>query len=104
MLTQGKLEREDVSITNVTDDYGILTVQGPKSREVPPFLPSSLPSFLPSFLPPSLPACLPPFLPSFLPSVLPSFPPSFFTFFLPSFPPSFFSFRIYLILLLGSNQ
>lgn len=34
MLTQGKRDNEAVTITNITDDYGMLVLGGPKSREV----------------------------------------------------------------------
>jgi dimethylglycine dehydrogenase len=34
LLTKGKLDDEDVEIKNVTDDYGVLVVTGPKSRLV----------------------------------------------------------------------
>ncbi|MEM7223180.1 MAG: FAD-dependent oxidoreductase [Pseudomonadota bacterium] len=33
-LTQGKLDGEDVSVTNVTDDIGVLVLAGPRSRDV----------------------------------------------------------------------
>ncbi len=34
LLTQCKMDGEDVTITNVTDDYGVLVVVGPRSREL----------------------------------------------------------------------
>ncbi|MBT3559177.1 MAG: FAD-dependent oxidoreductase [Rhodospirillales bacterium] len=34
MMTQGKLNTHDATITNVTDDYGLLVLGGPKSRDV----------------------------------------------------------------------
>ncbi len=34
MMTQGKLDGEDVTINNVTDDYGMLVLTGPNSRDV----------------------------------------------------------------------
>ena len=34
MMTQGKLADEDVSLKNITDDYGMLVLSGPKSRDV----------------------------------------------------------------------
>lgn len=34
MLTQGKRIDENVTITNITDDYGMLVLSGPKSRDV----------------------------------------------------------------------
>jgi len=34
MMTQGKLDGEDVTISNVTDDYGMLVLNGPNARDV----------------------------------------------------------------------
>ena len=34
MLTQGIADGEDVTVTNITDDYGVLVLSGPKSRDV----------------------------------------------------------------------
>ena len=34
LLNQGKREEENVTITNVTDDYGALIVVGPRSRDL----------------------------------------------------------------------
>ncbi len=34
LLNQGKQEGEDIRITNVTDDYGVLIVVGPRSRDL----------------------------------------------------------------------
>ncbi len=34
LLNQGKQESEDVNVTNVTDDFGVLVVAGPRSRDL----------------------------------------------------------------------
>ncbi|MFP6744994.1 MAG: FAD-dependent oxidoreductase, partial [Alphaproteobacteria bacterium] len=34
MLVQGKLDSEDVTIENISDDYGMLVLTGPRAREV----------------------------------------------------------------------
>ncbi|MEM7347381.1 MAG: glycine cleavage T C-terminal barrel domain-containing protein [Chloroflexota bacterium] len=34
ILTEGKLDSEDVAITNITDDYGVLVLSGPRSRDL----------------------------------------------------------------------
>ncbi len=34
LLTQGIGDGEDVTVTNITDDYGVLVLSGPKSRDV----------------------------------------------------------------------
>lgn len=34
MLTQGKRDDEDVNIANITNDYGVLVVSGPKTRDL----------------------------------------------------------------------
>ena len=34
MLTQGRRDGEDVTITNVSDDYGMLVLTGPRARDV----------------------------------------------------------------------
>ncbi len=34
MFTQGRLDGEDVTIGNITDEYGMLVLSGPKSRDV----------------------------------------------------------------------